>query len=756
MNSTDTCRRTGSLGAVLRAAAIDRGQPHFDQRRLADRDKSAKRLLMQPVRTWGFALVFKGLDAMRIAARHKHIIAALLLGTATVTLGACKMTGTEAVQGAEIGIDKAAMDTAVKPGDDFYAYANGGWQKTAEIPADRSAIGGFYIADQTTEKQLGELMAGITKSSAAADTDEGRIRDYYNAFLDTKRIDELGMAPLNGDMARFGAIADVKQLSSVLGSQVRADVDPLNATNFYTENLFGVFVTQSLAGGEVMPYLLQGGLGMPEREYYLSADPKMAELRPKYRAYIVKLLTDAGVTWPEQRAQRIYDLEMKIAQAHVTREQSENFQQSAAEWTRADFDSKAPGIDWNAFFAAAQLGQQQKFAAYHADAIPRLSKLVASEPLDNWRDWLLFHQINANAEVLPSKIDADRFAFFGETLSGTKAQRPRDKRALNSVNSWIGDALGKLYVEKYFPASAKAEIQRMVDEIKGAFAKRIEALAWMAPATKQEALAKVKSIEVGVGYPDTWKDYTGLTVSPDSAYGNKIAAAKFDYAQQLAKIGKPLDRREWWMNAQLVNAVNLPVANALNFPAAILQRPFFDPKADPAYNYGAIGSVIGHEISHSFDNNGAAFDAIGKMREWWTPEDLAKFGDAGKALAAQFDTYEPFPGLHVNGKLTLGENIADVAGIAAAYDAYRASLKGKEAPVIDGFTGDQRFFIAFDQSWATKMRDEALRGRIATDGHAPGQYRALTVRNVDAWYDAFGVKPGDKLYLPPEQRVKVW
>jgi predicted metalloendopeptidase len=296
----------------------------------------------------------------------------------------------------------------------------------------------------------------------------------------------------------------------------------------------------------------------------------------------------------------------------------------------------------------------------------------------------------------------------------------------------------------------------MVEGIKTAFARRVENIDWMAPDTRNEALEKVKTIEVGVGYPDKWLSYAEMKVDPANAYANRQAASKLRYTQQIAKSGKPLDRREWWMNAQLVNAVNLPVQNALNFPAAILQRPFFDASADPAYNYGAVGGVIGHEISHSFDNNGAAFDATGKMRNWWTPADLAQFEKAGKALADQYDTYEPFPGLHVNGKLTLGENIADVAGLSAAYDAYRASLNGKEAPVIDGFTGDQRFFIAYAQAWATKMREEALRGRIATDGHAPGNYRALTVRNLDAWYKAFDVKPGDKLYLPPEQRVRIW
>lgn len=655
-----------------------------------------------------------------------------------------------------IGIDPANMDRSVKPGDDFYAYANGGWMKTAEIPADRSSIGGFFIADQQTERQLIELVGGLVNSRAAPDSDEGRIRDFYKAFLDTGAIERAGLRPVQADLARFTAITDRAGLSRALGEQVRADVDPLNATNYFTENLFGVFVTQALAGGEVMPYILQGGLGMPEREYYLSADPKMAEIRGKYQVYIAQLLGDAGIADAAAKAQRIYDLEMKIARAHATREESEDFQKSAAEWTRAEFDSKAPGIDWRAFFTAAQLGDQHKFAAYHAGAIPKLAALVASEPLETWKDWLVFHQISRNADVLPAKIDADRFAFYGTVLSGTKEQRPREKRAIVALNAWLGDALGKLYAEKYFPASAKAEILSMVDQIKAAFARRIEAIGWMAPATKREALAKVHNIVVGVGYPDKWKVYSGLRLQSEAAYANKQAASTLDYAQQLGKIGKPLDRGEWWMNAQLVNAVNLPVQNGLNFPAGILQRPFFDPAADPAFNYGAIGAVIGHEISHSFDNNGAAFDASGKMRNWWTTQDMARFTAAGQALANQYNTYEPFPGTHVNGKLTLGENIADVAGIAASYDAYRASLKGKAAAVIGGFTGDQRFFIAFAQSWATKMRDETMRSRLATDGHAPGMYRALTVRNIDAWYTAFGVKPGDKLYLAPQQRVKVW
>jgi predicted metalloendopeptidase len=341
-------------------------------------------------------------------------------------------------------------------------------------------------------------------------------------------------------------------------------------------------------------------------------------------------------------------------------------------------------------------------------------------------------------------------------LSGAEQQRPRDKRALNAVNTYLGDALGKLYTDKYFPAADKQRIQNMVANIKAAFVKRIDALDWMAQSTKAEAKKKVQTMEVGVGYPDTWKDYSSLQVDPHNAYANQQAGSMLNYTQQLAKIGKPMDRREWWMNAQLVNAVNLPVQNALNFPAAILQPPFYDPKADDAFNYGAIGSVIGHEISHSFDNNGAEFDSTGAMRNWWTASDKKRFEQAGDALAAQFSQYEPYPGLHVNGKLTLGENIADVAGLAAAYEAYHASLKGKGAPTIDGLTGDQRFYLAFAQSWATKGREAAMRQQIATDGHAPGQYRSLTVRNQDPWYQAFGVKEGQKLYLAPDKRVKVW
>jgi len=690
-----------------------------------------------------------------------RLIPALLLGIATVTLGpvACKSGGEEteaAAPGTELGIMLASMDTSVSPGDDFYAYANGGWMKATEIPADRSNVGGFWLADQQTEKNLEALIAELETTEPEAGTDAARVKAFYDAFLDTATIDRLGMTPVQADLRRIANIKDKAGFARVLGGTLRADVDPLNATDMSTENLFGVFVTQALASREVMPYLLQGGLGLPEREYYLSSAPEMRAHQAAYRSYIEDVLAAAGIENSAVKAQRIYDLEVKIARAHATREESDDWSKAREIWSAEDFAEKAPGLDWAAFFDAAQLGEQDKFNAFHAGAIPKLAALVGSEPLEAWKDWLTFHQINQNSAVLPSEIDELSFAFYGTQLSGAEEQRPRAKRALDAVDASIGDAMGQLYTAKYFPASAKAAVVAMVDNIKAAFGRRIEALDWMADETKEEAVAKAEGMEVGVGYPDEWTDYSSLELSPDAAYANRQAAEALRYRQQLAKIGQPLDRREWWMNAQLVNAVNLPVQNAMNFPAAIMQRPFFDPAADAAYNYGAIGAVIGHEISHSFDDAGAAFDRTGLMRDWWTDADLAVFQRNGKALSDQYDLYEALPGLHVNGNLTLGENIADLAGLAAAYDAYRASLNGQEAPVIDGFTGDQRFFIAYAQAWATKFREAALRQRIATDGHAPGNFRALSVRNLDAWYAAFDVKEGDKQYLPPEQRVRIW
>jgi putative endopeptidase len=677
-----------------------------------------------------------------------------------LALAACNTsTGNNAAQqaaGTQSGIDKSLMDTSVKPGDDFDKYANGNWEKTAEIPADKSNISVFSIINDTAETRKAALIDEIVKSNPSSG-DEAKIANYYKAYMDTGAIEKRGLTPIKPDIDRIEAIQDKGALAEAIGRTLRADTDPLNATNFHTENLFGIFVTQAFGDPtKTVPYVLQGGLGLPDRDYYLNPSADMTKLRADYTPYVAKVLTLAGFPNAQQRASRIVALETLIAQAHETLEDSQDSFKANNPWTRADFDKNAPGVDWGRLLGAAQLGQQQDFIVWQPATVTKLAALVASQPLDVWKDWLAFHRINQVTEVLPKAFDDAHFAFYGTEITGQPQQRTRDKRALSSLDAWLGDAVGKRYADKYFPASSKADIDGMVKNIKAALEKRIDALPWMAPATKEEAKKKVATMAVGIGYPDKWRDYGALDIRADDAFGNLDRAELANYQYQLSKIGKAVDKNEWWIDPQVINALNLPLQNALNFPAAILDKGFYDPAADSAANYGAIGSVIGHEVSHSFDNLGATFDATGKLRNWWTAADLAHFKQAGAALVAQYNAYEALPGLHLNGTQELGENIADVAGLAAAYDAWKASLNGKPSPVIDGLTGDQRFFLAYAQSHRGKLRDAALRARVATDVHAPGPWRVLTVRNVNAWYPAFNVQPGEKLYLPPEKRVTVW
>lgn len=691
---------------------------------------------------------------------RSSLIALMLLTTTAGCSGGTGGNTTTAAAGevgTKSGVDLTGIDKSVQPGDDFDAYVNGGWRKTAEIPADRSSIGTGLDVSTVAEGRNAELIKSVGDGNPAAGSNERKIADYYAAFANTGAIEQRGLAPLNAELQQIAAISDKTQLSKALGANIRSDTDPLNATNFATENLFGLFVSQSFDDpATTVPYVLQGGLGLPERDYYVSASPEMAKIRAAYQPYVAQMLTLAGVPDAGAKAASVYALEMKIAAAHVDNLTSQDAHKANNPWRRADFARKAPGIDWDGFWGAAGLPGQQDFIAWHPSAITKLSALVASEPLETWKAWLMFHDINTGAAMLPKAFDDAKFAFFGKTLNGTSAQRPRDKRAIAAVNRDLGDAVGKIYAAKYFPASSKSEIEGMVKNIVAAFDTRVAALDWMAPSTKAEARRKLATLKVGVGYPETWRDYSALEVKPDDPLGNFRRAGLAEYRHQLDKIGKPVDRGEWWMTPQTVNAVNLPLQNALNFPAAILDTPYFDPSFDAAANYGAIGAVIGHEISHSFDNLGADFNAEGKLQNWWTPADLKRFEAAGAALAAQYDAYEALPGLHLNGKLELGENIADVAGLTASYEAYRKSLGGKEAPVIDGLTGDQRFFLAFARSWRTKMRDQALRARVATDGHSPAMWRVQTVRNLDAWYPAFNVQAGQKLFLAPDKRVKVW
>ncbi|HZC38734.1 MAG TPA: M13 family metallopeptidase [Sphingomicrobium sp.] len=684
---------------------------------------------------------------------------ALWLIAPALALAACNTnSGNQTAQapGTQPGIEKSLMDTSVNPGDDFDKYANGAWERTAQIPPDKSTISVFSVLGDTAEKRETDLVNGIVSANPTSG-DDARIANYYKAYTDTGTIEHRGVPPVKADVDRIEAIQDKGALADAIGHTLRADTDPLNATNFHTENLFGIFVTQAFGDpAKTVPYVMQGGLGLPDRDYYLSSDPNMAKLRADYTPYVAKILTLAGLPNAGARAGRIVALEQLIAQAHESLQDSQDSTRANNPWKRSDFDSKAPGIDWGRLLGAAQLGNQQDFIVWQPATVTKLAGLVASQPLDVWKDWLAFHRINQMTEVLPKALDDAHFAFYGTEVTGQPQQKTRDKLALGSLNAWLGDAVGKRYVEKYFPASSKADINGMVTNIKAALVKRIDALAWMAPSTKAEAKTKVETMSVGIGYPDKWRDYGALDIRPDDAYGNLDRARLANYQYQLSKIGKPADKTEWWMEPQVVNAQNQPLQNSLTFPAAILDKGFYDPAADSAANYGAVGSVIGHEISHSFDSLGATFDATGRLRNWWTPADLAHFKQAAAALVAQYNAYEALPGLHLNGQQELNENIADVAGLAAAYDAWKTSLGGKPSPAIDGLTGDQRFFLAYAQSHRGKLRDAALRARVATDVHAPAPWRVLTVRNINAWYPAFNVQPGQKLYLAPDKRVTVW
>lgn len=655
------------------------------------------------------------------------------------------------------GIAVANMDRSVKPGDDFYLYANGDWIKRTEIPPDRARIGLFSKLDEVSSKRTADLIAEAAKANAAAGTGARKIADLYNSYMDEAGIEAKGLAPLTPQLEGIAAIRDKKELAYALGQTLRADVDALNNTNFHTANLFGLWVAPGFNDSDhYMAYLMQGGLQLPDREYYLAQSEHMKQVREGYQTHVAAMFKLVGMSDAEARAKRVVELEHSIAEKHLSLAENEDIHKANNTWKQADFGARAPGLDWPEFFHGAGLTKQASFIVWQPGAFAGESSLVASEPLDAWRDWLAYHEIEAGAGFLPKALAEERFAFFGKTLTGAQQQRPRWQRGVAVVNGFLGDELGKIYAQRYFPPESKARVQAMVANLIAAFHKRIDALDWMDVKTKAEANAKLDTLYVGIGYPETWKDYSGYEVKVDDIFGNVWRGRMFDYQKDVARLGQPVNRKEWTMTPQTVNAVNLPLHNGLNFPAAILQPPFFDPQAPDAANYGAIGTVIGHEISHTFDSEGAAFDSKGRVRNWWTDVDLKHFEASTARLAAQYDTYKPFPDLAVNGKQTLGENIADVAGISAAYDGYHATLGGKTGPEQDGFSGDQQFFIAFGQNWAGKTREAALRQQVLTDPHAPGPYRAATVRNIDAWYGAFSVKEGEKLYLAPGERVRIW
>jgi putative endopeptidase len=684
----------------------------------------------------------------RINMFSKSVLACLVFST--LSAGA-QNARVQQVHG--IAVDN--IDRSVKPGDDFYRFANGNWIKRTEIPPDRAGIDVFTKLADLSSQRTADLIKELAVSNPPAGSNLRKVADLFNSYMDEAAIEAKGLTPVKPQLDAIAAIHDKKQLALALGETLRADVDALNNTNYHTANLLGLWVAPGFNDSDhYAPYLMQGGLQLPDREYYTSDSESMQKIRSEYQPHVAAMLRLAGFSDADVRAAHIVELETAIAKTHRTLAENEDIHKANNTWKRAEFAAKAPGLEWDEYFNGARLSRVESFIVWQPEAFQGESALVASSPLESWKDWLAFHLIEAHAGVLPKAFAAERFAFFGKELSGVQQQRPRWERGVSVVNGYLGDAVGQVYTQKYFPPEAKEKAQAMVAELIAAFRKRIEALTWMNPSTKAEAEAKLSTLYVGIGYPETWHDYSNYEVKPGDIFGNIWRGDLSEYQRQVARLGKAVDRKEWSMTPQTVNAVNLPLQNALNFPAAILQPPFYDPEAPAAVNYGAIGEVIGHEISHTFDTEGSAFDSKGRVRNWWTPEDLKHFEAAAAKLAAQYDTYRPFPDLAINGKQTLGESIADLAGLSAAYDGYKAS--GQVAATVDGFTSDQQFFIAFAQNWGENTREAALRQQVLTDGHPPGEYRADTVRNIDAWYSAFEAKPGEKLYLAPEERVRIW
>lgn len=646
------------------------------------------------------------------------------------------------------------MDRSIKPGDDFYRYANGGWLRTATIPAGQRSYDTRALLVAKTSQRVRDLIQGAAAAQVSKDSDTRQVGDYYASFMDETSIEAKGMTPLADEMAAVSSISDKKSLSAYLGTTLNSEVDGLTGN---ADHIFGAWVNQSFTNSEhYVFHLLQGGLGMPDRESYLDQSSQASELRGQYQSHVAAMLKLAGIADSETKPARILALEVKIANGHAPDSDAADVNKQNNPWKRSDFNVKAPGMDWDAYFEAAGLTGQSEIIVWQPSAVTGASALVGSESVDVWKDYLKLHLIEHYAAVLPRAVAAEHFAFYGRILSGAQQMPDRSEAAIVATNAALGQAVGKLYTKAYFPPAAKAKAQAMVSDLIAAYRARISNLTWMSPETKEKALAKLSALRIGVGYPDSWIDYSTLRIARGDAFGNMRRAEAFNRRRNSDKLKQPADPEEWRIDPQIVGAVILFSPNTETFSAGILQPPYFDSQGDSASNYGSAGAGIAHEITHSFDELGNIYDSQGRLGNWWSKEDLSKYQAAAAKLEAQFSAYCPFSDVCVNGKQVLTENIADLAGLSVAHLAYILSMKGKTDTVINGLTGEQRFFLAFAQRWRRAQSEDALRRQIKTDTHSPGQYRSDTVRNIDAWYKAFEVKPEDKLYLKPEDRVAIW
>ena len=651
------------------------------------------------------------------------------------------------------GVELKSMDAAVKPGDDFFQYVNGTWLKTATIPADRSSTGSFQDLRIESEKRMKQIVGELTaKPYDQLSPEEKKLRDLYDAFLDRKQIDSRGLAPVKADLTYIGGLKTHRDVARAMGSiKLQADT------------IYNMYIGVDDKHPDAYSVnLLQGGLGMPDRDYYLRDDKALQVTRDAYKTYLAAMLSLAGEKHADARAAKIYALEAEIAKVQWPNAERRDANKIYNPMTISELEKLAPGFPWRPFLKKAGIpltspkGERRVIIA-EKSAFPKLAEIFSKTPVPVWRDYMTVHFLHAYAAVLPTAVDNTDFDFYGKVVSGNTQQLDRATRGVHLLDNSLGDALGKLYVARYFPPEAKAKAQALVANLLKTYEADIKTLDWMTPETREKALAKLHKFTPYIGYPDKWRDYSAYTVTRDDLVGDIERSAQFEWNRDLKRLDDLVDKTEWGMTPQTVNAYYNPSFNKIVFPAAILQPPFFDPNADDAVNYGGIGAVIGHEISHGFDDQGSKYNGDGVLANWWTDQDLKNFEARVSALGQQYDSYEPLPGLHINGAFTMGENIADLAGLTISFKAYHLSLNGKPAPVLDGFTGDQRFFLSYAQIWRAKYRDGALRAQVLSNEHSPGPFRAIgATRNLDQWYATFDVTPGEKYYLPPDKRVHLW
>jgi putative endopeptidase len=643
------------------------------------------------------------------------------------------------------GYDLSARDTTVSPGADFFQYANGGYLKTLEIPADRTRYGAFDVLNELSQNRM-RAVVETAAADKAATGERAKVGVLYRSFVDEAKVNALGAKPMAGDLARIRAIKTKGELARQMGATMGA----------FGGSLFSAGIAEDAKDPDhYAVYLGQAGLGLPDRDYYL--EPQFAAQKAKYEQYVATMLKLAGWPKPAQNAKAIVAMETEIARSSWTRADRRDDIKMYNATPVADLGKLAPGFDWTAFLQGAKLAKVNQVVVQEKTAFPKIADIYARTPLETLKAWAAFNLADQAAPYLSKPFDDARFEFRAKALGGQKAQQPRWKRGVTLVDGQIGEALGKLYVDAYFPAESKAKMLDLVGDIRTAMRARIEKLDWMSPATKGKALDKLTSLRVKIGYPDKWRDYSGLAVKDGDLYGNVERASAFDWNFRVGRLGGPVDKAEWGMTPPTINAYYNPTGNEIVFPAAILQPPFFDPNGDPAINYGGIGGVIGHELTHGFDDQGRRYDAKGRLTDWWTPEDAKRFEAEATKLGKEYAAFEVLPGAKINGDLTMGENIADLGGLLLALDAYHASLKGQPAPIVDGLTGDQRVFLGWAQVWRGKTREDRMRQLLVSDPHSPNQARVdVPVRNIDAFYEAFGVRSGEKMYVAPSDRVRIW